>query len=140
MNNEKKAEKAYWEAFNGINIKKNEQIVLECKTNLSYYFSRNVSGADIKAHEQIILNLKDPEYCCLFTKDVSGADIKAHEQVILEIKDPQYSYWFAKHIPGANIEEHFKVVLNSGSKFWLDMFTNYVNYKGTKVEEWLLYI
>ena len=32
MNNEKKAEKAYYEACDGINVKENEKIVLECKT------------------------------------------------------------------------------------------------------------
>ena len=112
MNNFEKAEKAYLEAYSDINIKENEQIVLECKTFLSYRFA-----------------LKIP-----------GADIKAHEQVILEFKDPKYSCWFARDIPRANIEEHFKVIYNSGNKFWLDWFIEEVNYKGTKVEEWLFYI
>ena len=112
MNNFKKAEKAYWEAFAGINVKENEKIVLECKTDWCYHFA----------------------------KEIKGADIKAHEKVILEIKEVQYSYCFAKCIPGANIEEHFKLILNSGDKYWLDRFIKYVNYKNTRVEEWLLYI
>ena len=106
------ASKAYWQAIDGINIKENEQIVLEYKTFWSYYFSRDIEKADIKAHEQIILELKDPEYC----------------------------YSFARNISKTNVEEHFKVIVNSGSKYWLDRFIERVNYKNTKVEEWLLYI
>ena len=108
-----KAGIAYNKAFNGINIKENEKIVLECKNlHWSYFFAKNIKGADIKAHER----------------------------VILEFKNPQYSCYFAANIPGANIEEHFKVIYNSGDKYWLNRFIKEVNYKNTKVEEWLLYI
>jgi len=112
MDNDEKAYKAYYKAYNGVNVKENEKMVLECKTSWCYHFARYIPGANIKAHEQ----------------------------VILEIKDPLFSYCFAKDIPEANIEEHFKVILNSGDKKWLNYFIKYVNYKGTKVEEWLIYI
>ena len=112
MNNEEKAAKAYYEARQGINVKENEKIVLECKTDWCYYFAR----------------------------DIKGADIKVHEKVILELKDPEYSYYFAQDISGANIEEHFKIILNSGDKHWLDLFIKTVSYKDTRVEEWLIYI
>ena len=112
MNNEEKAIEAYNEARKGINIKENEKIVLECKTSWCYSFARYIPGADIKAHENAILELKDPKYSC----------------------------WFAEDIPEANIEEHFKVILNSGDKYYLNLFIKYVKYKGTKIEEWLLYI
>ena len=107
-----KAYKAYYGAHDGINVKENEQIVLECKTI----------------------------WCYDFAKNILGADIKAHEIVILELKDPYYSFIFARDIPGANIEEHFKVIFNSGDEEWFDYFIKQVNYKNTKVEEWLLYI
>ena len=113
MNNYYKAKKAYAQSCEGINVKENEKIFLELKNSqYSYYFAINVPGADIKAHEQ----------------------------VILELKDLQYSYWFARTLPVANIEEHFKVIINSGDKYWLDQFIKYVDYKNTKVEEWLMYI
>ena len=113
MNNHNKAYNAYYQANAGINIKKNQKIVLECK---------------------------DPEVCFYFAKDIPGANIKAHEKILLELKHPKHSYFFARNIAGANIEEHFKVIFNSGNKFWLDRFIERVNYKNTKVEEWLLYI
>ena len=112
MDNYNKAFNAYNEALKGINVKENERIVLECKTN----------------------------WCYGFALDIPGADIKAHEKVILELKDLLYCFHFAKDIPGANVEEHFKVIFNSGNKFIFDEFIKDINYKGTKVEEWLMYI
>ena len=140
MDNFEKAKIAFDEASNGIKIKENEKIVLESKTGWCYNFAKDIPEADIKAHEQVILELKNSYYSFYFAKDIPGANIKAHEQVILELKDPEYSCWFAEDIPGANIEKHFKVIFNSGDKKWLNYFIKYVNYKGTKVEEWLLYI
>ena len=115
MNNydkEEKARKAYNEARDGISVKENERIALECKTSWCYNFARYIPGADIKAHENAILELKDPRYSC----------------------------WFAEDIPEANIEKHFKLILNSGDKYYLNRFIEKVKYKGTKIEEWLLYI
>ena len=112
MDNYEKARKSYIEACKGINVKENEQIVIECKTIWCYNFAACIPGADIKAHEQVIL---------------SG-------------KDAKMSFFFARDIPGANIEEHFKVVYNSGDKNWFNYFIKEVNYKNTKIEDWLLYI
>ena len=112
MDNNEKAEKAYYEARKDINVKENEKIVLECKTS----------------------------WCYDFALSIPDADIKAHEIAILELKDIHYSFLFAKDIPEANIEEHFKIIYNSGNKYWLNRFIKRINYKGTKVEEWLLYI
>ena len=50
----------------------------------------------IELFEEKILNLNSPELSYIFSKTVNGANIKAHEKVILESKDPQYNYLFAK--------------------------------------------
>ena len=113
MNNNTKAEDAFYDARDGINVKENEKIVLKCK----------------KIY-----------WCYRFALDVPGANIKAHEKVILELEYTKYSYYFARDVLGANIEEHFKVIYNSGNKYWLNFFIEEVNYKNTKVEVWLLYI
>ena len=60
MDNYEKARKAYYEAYKGINVKENEKIVLECKTTYCYLFALYVPEADIKAHEKIILEIKNP--------------------------------------------------------------------------------
>ena len=75
-----------------------------------------------------------------YNQAFDGINIKENEKIVLECKSPTYSFYFARYIPGANIENHFKVIFNSGNKFWLNRFIKEVNYKGTKVEEWLLYI
>ena len=68
MNNYDKAYKAYFEARNGINVKENEKIVLECKTIWCYEFVKYIPGADIRAHEKVILELKNICYCFLFAE------------------------------------------------------------------------
>jgi len=113
MNNNTKAEDAFYDARDGINVKENEKIVLKCK----------------KIY-----------WCYRFALDVPGANIKAHEKVILEFKDPEYSCRFARDIPCANVEEHFKIIFNSKDKYFIDYFVEFVNYKNTKVEKWLFYI
>ena len=112
MDNFEKAKSACVGAMHGLDIKEKERIVLECKTTWCYEFAKYISGSDIKAHEQVILELKDSYYCYLFARDVLGA----------------------------NVEEHFKVILTSGDKYYLDRFIEEVDYKNTKVEEWLFYI
>ena len=140
MNNEEKAQNAYYKARKGINVKEYEQIVLKCRTGWCYDFALNIPEADIKAHEKVILEIKNSELSYLFALYVQRADIKAHEKILLELKDPEYSCYFARDVPGANIEEHFKAVFNSGDKYWFNYFIKYVNYKNTKVEKWLMYI
>lgn len=52
------------------------------KALYSYYFAKEVKGANIKAHEQNILKLNDPYASYLFAKDIASADLKAHGKVI----------------------------------------------------------
>jgi len=105
-------EKAYKSAFIGEDISKNENIVLASKSYYSFYFARDIKGADIKKHEDIILN----------------------------IDDNRWSFLFAKSVKGANIEKHFKKIFHSKDQLYINLFIEQVNYKGTKVEEWILYI
>ena len=41
---------------------------------------------------------KSLEFNYMFAKDIKGADIKAHANVILENKGVWYNYYFAKYI------------------------------------------
>ena len=44
-------------------IERFEQKVLQEKSSiLSYFFADKIEGADIKAHEQVIIDSKDPKY------------------------------------------------------------------------------
>ena len=68
MNNSDKAEKAYNKALKGINVKENEQIILECKNSWCYDFARDIHEANIRAHEKVILEIKNPEYSFFLQK------------------------------------------------------------------------
>lgn len=67
---------------------------------LSYWFARNIKGANIKAHEQVVLASKDPEYCCWFACYIKGSNIKALKQVVLEHN--KFDLWcdYARNVKG----------------------------------------
>ena len=54
------------------------------KPELYFWFARYIAGADVKAHEQIVINSGDPEYNYKFARDIIGEDVKAHEQVVFK--------------------------------------------------------
>jgi len=101
---------------------------------------RKKKFVNIKEIEDIVLSFKNPIYSFLFALQVPEANIQLHEQVVLNSKNDGLCCEFAEHVPGANIEEHFKLILNSGNKYSFDEFIRKVNYKGTKVEQWLYYV
>ena len=72
-------------------------------------FAKNVQGADIKAHEKVILDSKDLKWNYMFAKNVQGADIKTLGQIVLNSKDLIWNSRFAK-IDGADFEAHQKVI------------------------------
>ena len=109
----KTAKEAYKEAYRGINIKKNEKIVLESK---------------------------DPHYCYWFVRDISRANIKALEEIVLESKDPYYCYWFARDVKKSNKEALFKVILEYGDKDWINNFLEKVDFDKEKYINYLLFI
>jgi len=97
-------------------------------------------GINIKKNEKIILESKNIDYCYEFARDVPGANIKAFEEVILEIKDPYWCYSFAKYLKGSNKEELFKVILESGNKFWINRFLEDVEFNKEKFANYILFI
>lgn len=96
-------------------IKEFESKILKLNSlALSFFFAKNVKGADIQAHEKVIIASKDLERNYMFAKDVKGADVRAHGKVILESQDLNYNYQFAKDVLGADIKAHERVILDSG--------------------------
>ena len=97
--------------INGADIKAHGKVVIESKDlGLNYLFAKNIKGADIKAHEKVILESKDPEWNYYFAKDIENADVKAHGKIVMESKDPEWNYNFSKNIKGADVEDHRKVI------------------------------
>ena len=62
-----------------------------------------------------------------FAKCVVGADIKAHGQVVLESKDPEYNYYFAEKVKGSDILAHRNVVIESYHIFWICQLDDYMD-------------
>lgn len=93
---------------------------------LSYCFARDIEGADIKAHGQVVINSKDAclNYC--FARDIEGADIKAHSEIIISSKNPEYNYYFASEVKGIDIKAHRQAVIESKNSYFNFCFAMHI--------------
>lgn len=98
---------------------------------LNVWFVTYVKGANFKAHEQVVIDSKNLEFNYDFAKE-KGADVKAHGRVVIESKDPQWNYNFAKYVEGADVRAHEKVVIDSKDPCYNCWFASDV--KGADVE------
>jgi hypothetical protein len=65
-------------------ISRFESKILNLKNpELSYWFVRNIKGADIKAHEQVVINSEDSYFNYLFAKDIKKSDARSHGHLYL---------------------------------------------------------
>lgn len=72
-------------------IKDFEGKLLEVKNiKLSIYFAGRISGANVRAHGQVIMDGKSEEYNAKFMQEVEGADIGAHVAAFNNIKIRSY--------------------------------------------------
>ena len=95
---------------------------------LHYKFARDIPGVDIKALGEYFLNNKDTEYNILFAKNVKGADINAHANVIIEnteLLNKKYGVpninpivIFATEVEGADVEMLQDAVKNMYKKYY----------------------
>lgn len=87
------------------------------------YLFAYLEGADVLRLGQIVIDSNDIELNYLFAKNIKGADIEAHEKVLLNAKNrismdaDQYCYLFAKNVDGAKVEEHEKVISDNHGKY-----------------------
>lgn len=95
-------------------IKNFEKSILTVKDEYaSYFFAKNIKGANIKAHGEVVINSGHPKFNYEFAKNIKGADTKAHEQVIISSEDPYWCYKFAKDVKGSNIQKLGEIIINS---------------------------
>lgn len=98
-----------------IDLVQNKLIELN-DVELSYRFCilfSEFKSLNIKEHEKIVLDSKNPWYNYLFAKNIKGADILAHGKVIIDSKNPWYNYMFAKNIKGSDIFLHCQVIIDN---------------------------
>ena len=78
---------------------------------------RNKYGDEltIANFEGNILDIKNPHLCYRFAAYIKGANIDAHQKVVMEYKKPQLCLDFAEKVEGANIDALEKVVMQCKS-------------------------
>jgi hypothetical protein len=75
---------------------------------------------------------------CYFNKEI--ANIKKHEEIIINSKNILCCYDFAKDIPGANKQLLSEIVLQSGDLHYIGLFYDDIDFDKTKYERLMLFI
>ena len=100
-----------------------EQAVLKLNyAHESYNYCKNNKDANVKLHEDIIVNNKDVVYACDFARYVVGANIERLQEVVINYGDSWHIYHFAYYIANSNKEELFKAMLKLGNENWINEF------------------
>ncbi len=60
----------------------------------------------IDIFEKSVLKIKNPELSCWFVENIEGADMQAHEQIVLDSKSIFWNLEFARYVEGADIKAH----------------------------------
>ena len=89
-----------------------------CHKHNAYFIlrGRNILTPDnIKEHEQVVIDSRNPEYNFKFAKHIENADIDSHAKIILESNDDEYIKKYSKHIKNINpnnLEQAKKLILS----------------------------
>jgi hypothetical protein len=75
---------------------------------------------------------------CHFNKET--ANIKKHEEIIINSKNILCCYDFAKDIPGANKQLLSEIVLQSGDLHYIGLFYDNIDFDKTKYEALMVFI
>ena len=65
------------------------------KEKLIQTIKNNLKGGELKTVEKSILDKNDPFLSYLFAKEINGADINSHLNVVINSNDAQMMYTFA---------------------------------------------
>lgn len=84
------------------------------KANLTFAEINYNRGIDVRAHGNVVIDGGDAFENCEFAK-IKGADVKAHEKVVLNAKNPAVSLQFIKNIKGADVVAHQVIICTYGT-------------------------
>ena len=100
--------------YSGANIKAHQDIIIKSgDASICLDFARDILGADVDSLGKIVSATNNSSLCFEFISEVRRSDFDDYENVILEERNPYLSYRFAKDIKGANIKAHEKIVIES---------------------------
>lgn len=86
--------------------------------NMKKLIELGISNLEIiTKYEKRIIELHDPSLSYYFAKDIKGADILAHEKVVIDSKDLACNYYFAKNVNGIEVLAHENVIKNAKINF-----------------------
>jgi hypothetical protein len=91
--------------------------------------------------EQKILELNDPNksfWYCFNNQHI--ANIKAHQQVIINSNSRVECHWFAKHIKNSDKQLLSDIVLASGDLYYIKLFYHEIDFDKSKYERLMLFI
>ena len=80
---------------------------------LSYLFAKEVLGADIYAHQDVIIRCGNLDYMCKFAQDVKGADIDKLQSIIIKSGSLKHIFEFAISVSGADVDKLRSIIINS---------------------------
>jgi hypothetical protein len=105
-----------------------EQEILDLNNpcNCYYYCFYNKEIANIKAHEEIIINSKKEYFAYAFARSIPNCNINNLQQVVIDSNNVDCCFRFATEVTGANLEL-FKPILEN-SKF-KDKFNEFIKNK-----------
>ena len=96
-----------------------EKRILELKDpRLSFEFAKRYKGANIRAHEDVVLDSDGTEYESYlyqynFAHEIREANVKRLSEKIIKSGNPYYNFLFARDIAGVDKKAHEKVVLEA---------------------------
>lgn len=93
-------ESAIVEAGYGINIKQNQEIIINSKnSHYVYDFALSVKESDTNKLQQVIIDNQDSYYAYLFALYVKNADVQKLANVVLDSQNKIHIKWFYKEVP-----------------------------------------
>ena len=102
------------EYVNGANIKAHENIVVNSGVDIFILeFAEYVNGADVSRLQDAIIKCENPDCICSFAERVNGADVKKISDYILASGDTYYNYRFAKNIKNVDTYAHIETALKN---------------------------
>jgi hypothetical protein len=105
-----------------------------------WYCYTNSQTANIKAHEKIIIDSKDAEFCCAFARYISCEKLKELQQIVLDSMNPYYCYLLALDLKGSDNQLLFEAVLKSKDMYWIQEFYQNIDFDKSKYENLMLFI
>ena len=115
----------------GVDIRACGKAIIEDGDPFKNYEFASIPGADVKAHERVVIESENAGMCYSFAKDIKGANVLALGEVVMDSESAHFNKLFALNIPGADVVAHANVVEKYGS------YEDKKEFAENKPEEWM---